>query len=70
MSFIPKLRHIRDKKKPPSRRFPYFYSENGVIVWLNKQQYYDLRKAFLGRAKEGDPVALKRLQGFGPLPKK
>ena len=53
-SFIPRLR--LSKLKPPSREFPYYFSENGV--------------AFLGQAKEGDPVALKRLQGFGPLPKK
>lgn len=67
-SFIPRLR--LSKQKPPSREFPYYFSENGVTVWLNQKQYWDLRKAFLGQAKEGDPVALKRLQGFGPLPKK
>jgi len=67
-SFIPRLR--LSKLKPPSREFPYYFSENGVTVWLNKEQYWDLRKAFLGKAKEGDPAALKRLEGFGPLPKK
>lgn len=67
-SFIPRLR--LSKLKPPSREFPYYFSENGVTVWLNQKQYWDLRKAFLGQAKEGDPAALKRLEGFGPLPKK
>ena len=74
MAFIPqrqrqKLRRF-SKLKSPSKRFPFYFEENGVIVWLNERQYWDLRRAFLGKAKEGDPAALKRLHGFGPLPSK